>query len=421
MTDSAPMPWDHLYIDGHLATMECDGKAYGAVESAALAVQGDRIAWLGPMAALPGAPEDLAAQVTRLHGHWVTPGLIDCHTHLVHGGNRAREFEMRLQGASYAEVAAAGGGIVSTVRATRETEDEDLFKEAMLRLTPLTQEGVTTVEIKSGYGLDTETELRMLRVARSLGAILPTTIKTTFLGAHAIPPDYKDRADAYIDLVCDEMLSAAVREDLVDAVDAFCETIAFDAAQTARVFDAARRHGLPVKLHADQLSDCGGGALAARYGALSADHVEYISDAGIAAMAGAGTVAVMLPAAFFTLRETQLPPIQKFRDAGVALAVATDANPGSAPCTSLLTAMNMACVLFRMTPEEVLAGVTRVAAQALGMAETHGTLAVGKAADFAVWAVETPAELAYRIGFNPCRGAVKAGLPMLPIRIPAKG
>lgn len=415
------MPWDHLYTDAHIATMMPGGRPYGAIETAALATEGDRIAWVGPMATLPGPPDTLAASVTRLHGHWITPGLIDCHTHIVHGGNRAREFERRLQGASYAEIAAAGGGILSTVRATRESEDEDLFKQAMLRLTPLTQEGVTTIEIKSGYGLDTETELRMLRVVRSLGATLPTTVKATFLGAHAIPPDHQGRADAYIDRVCTEMIPAAVTEHLVDAVDAFCETIAFDAAQTARVFEAAVAHGLPVKLHADQLSDGGGAALAARYGALSADHVEYASDAGVAALAAAGTVAVMLPAAFFTLRETRLPPVAAFRAAGVPLAVATDANPGSAPCTSLLTAMNMACVLFRMTPEEVLAGVTREAARALGMADTHGVLAVGRAADFAVWAVETPAELAYRIGFNPCRGVVKAGIVMVPIRIPAKG
>jgi len=401
--------WDTLFTGARLATMVAHGAPYGAVEQGALAIEGGRIAFCGPAADLPGAPGTLAREVHPLDGRWVTPGLIDCHTHLVHGGDRAAEFEMRLEGASYEELLKAGGGILSTVRATRAASEDDLVASALPRLDALLAEGVTTVEVKSGYGLDVETEARMLRAARRLGRERPVTVATTFLGAHALPPEFKDRADAYIDLVCDEALPAMAAEGLADAVDAFCERIAFDAAQTERVFRAARALGLPVKLHAEQLSDMGGAALAARYGALSCDHLEFLSDAGIAAMAAAGTVAVMLPGAFYFLRDTHVPPIDALRQAGVSMAVSTDSNPGSSPATSLLLMLNMAATFFRMTPEEALAGVTRNAARALGMAAERGTLEVGKAADLAIWSIERPAELAYRIGFNPLHMAVQAG------------
>jgi imidazolonepropionase len=328
----------------------------------------------------------------------VTPALIDCHTHLVHGGNRAREFEMRLEGAGYEEIARAGGGIVSTVSATRAEDEAGLLRAALGRVDAFIAEGVGTIEIKSGYGLDHDTELRMLRVARRIGEMRPVTVVTSFLGAHAVPGG--EDADSYIDETCLPALEAAHAEGLVDAVDGFCEGIAFDTAQIARVFDRARALGLPVKLHAEQLSHIGGTALAARYSALSADHVEYAGDADAAALAQAGTVAVLLPGAFYTLRETQAPPVQAFREAGVAMAVATDLNPGSSPLGSLLLAMNMACTLFRLTPEEALAGTTRHAARALGLAD-RGEIRAGLRADLAVWDVETPAELAYRIGTNP--------------------
>ena len=401
--------WDSLWRKARLATMTADGGApYGAIEDAALAVADGRIAWLGRESELPGAPADLAREVHDLEGRWVTPGLIDCHTHLVYGGDRAAEFELRLQGASYAEIAKAGGGIRSTVAATRAADEETLLAGALPRLRALLAEGVTTVEIKSGYGLELETEIKQLRVARRLAAELPVTLRTTFLAAHAIPPEYEGRADAYIDLVVG-MLPSVARSGLADAVDAFCESIGFTAEQTARVFEAALAEGLPVKLHADQLSDLGGAALASRYGALSADHLEYTNGDGIAAMAKSGTVAVLLPGAFYFLRETKLPPIEGLRAAGVPVAIATDCNPGSAPATSLLLMLNMACTLFRLTPEEALAGVTRNAARALGLAASHGTLEAGKAADFAIWDIGRPAELAYRIGFNPLHLAVQNG------------
>ena len=394
--------WDTLWIEGRLATMaDQAGQPYGALEDGAIAVQDGRIAWLGSKADLPGPPASLAKRVHRLEGRWLTPGLI-------YGGDRAREFEMRLEGASYEEIARAGGGIVSTVQATRASDEDTLMASSQKRLKALMAEGVTTVEIKSGYGLNLETEMKQLRVARALGESLPVSVKTTFLGAHALPPEFKDRADDYIAAVV-AMLPEVARTGLADAVDAFCEKIAFSAEQTAQVFEAARALGLPVKLHADQLSDLGGAALAARFGALSADHLEYTSESGIAAMAQSGTVAVLLPGAFYALRETKLPPVEGLRRAKVPIAIASDCNPGSAPVTSLLLMINMACTLFRMTPEEALLGVTRHGARALGLGASHGILETGKAADFAVWDIDRPAELAYRIGFNPLAYAVRAG------------
>ncbi|MBX6323550.1 MAG: imidazolonepropionase [Rhodospirillaceae bacterium] len=389
--------WDGLWLNGNLATM-AGPEPYGAVENGAIGVRDGRIVWVGPADALPGRPETLAAAVHDIGGRWATPGLIDCHTHIVFGGNRAGEFELRLKGASYEEIARAGGGIRSTVRLTRAAPEEELLAQAEARARALAAEGVTVVEVKSGYGLDTDTELKMLRVGRRLGERLPLRVVTTFLGAHAVPPEYEGRTDDYVAFVVEEALPAAARAGLADAVDAFCERIAFSPAQTARVFDAAARLSLPVKLHADQLSDLGGAALAARYKALSADHLEYAAEAGIAAMAAAGTVAVLLPAAWYFLREPQLPPIESLRRHGVPIAIATDCNPGSAPAVSLLLMLNMACTLFRLTPEEALAGVTRNAARALGLGGSHGTLEVGKAADFVLWDVAHPAELAYWIG-----------------------
>lgn len=403
-----PPGWDLLLTDARLATMAPGGAPYGTVEKAALAVSGGRIAWLGPMAALPAGT---AAETLDLGGRWVTPGLVDCHTHLVYGGDRAAEFELRLQGASYEEIARAGGGIVSTVAATRAASEEALYAGALPRARALVAEGVTTLEIKSGYGLELTQELKQLRVARRLGEALPLTVRTTFLGAHAVPPEFKGRSEDYLEAVL-AMLPAVAESGLADAVDAFCETIAFSPEQTARVFEAARRLGLPVKLHADQLSDLGGAALAAGFGALSADHLEYTNDEGAAALARAGTVAVLLPGAFYVLRETKLPPIEALRRHGAGIALATDCNPGSSPVTSLLLMLSMGCTLFRLTPEEALAGVTREAARALGLAETHGSLAVGKAADLAVWDIERPAELAYRVGFNPLSRSFKAGAPV---------
>ncbi len=400
--------WDHLYRDGRLATM-AGTDPYGAIDGGAIAVEGGRLAWVGRESELPGPAETLARTVSDLGGRWVTPGLIDCHTHLVYGGNRAAEFELRLKGASYEEIARAGGGIISTVEATRQADEESLFQAALPRLAALMAEGVTTVEIKSGYGLNLEHELKQLRVARQLGAVLPVTVKTTFLGAHAVPPD--SDAEAYSESVV-AMMPEVAASGLADAVDAFCESIAFSPEQTARVFQSARHHRLPVKLHADQLSDLRGAALAARFGALSADHLEYTSEEGVAAMAEAGTVAVLLPGAFYVLRETKLPPIESFRANGVPIALATDSNPGSAPVTSLLLMLSMGCTFFRLTPEEALAGVTRHAAKALGLQDSHGTLEAGKVADLCVWDIETPAELAYRVGYNPLAFALKAGVPI---------
>ena len=391
------MSFDLLLRGVHLATLAQGGDAYGCVPDAALAIAGGRIAWLGPETDLP--PDAVARETRDFRGNaWVTPGLIDCHTHLVYAGNRAREFEMRLEGASYADIARAGGGILSTVRATRAASEETLLVESEARLAALLAEGVTTLEIKSGYGLDLPTERRMLQVARRLQA-RGVSVRTSFLGAHAVPPEFDER-DAYLDHLLREVLPVLHAEGLVDAVDAFCETIGFTPAQTMRLFDAARALGLPVKLHAEQLSDQGGAALVARSKGLSADHLEWLGDEGVAAMAAAGTVAVLLPGAFYFLRETRRPPVDALRAAGVPIAVATDSNPGTSPLTSLLLAMNMACTLFRLTPAEALAGVTRNAARALGLAD-RGMLAAGLRADLAVWRVDHPAELAYRIGFNP--------------------
>jgi imidazolonepropionase len=395
-----------LYADLHAATMQQTTEPYGMIRDAAIAVSGGRVDWVGPRTDLPSAYAD--APQTSLGGRIVTPGLIDCHTHIVHGGDRAAEFEMRLNGASYEEVARAGGGIVSTVTATRNASETELLTAALARVDVLIAEGVTCIEVKSGYGLDLETELRMLRVAREIGVQRPVRVRTTFLGAHATPPEYKDRNDAYIDEVCIPTLRAAHAQGLVDAVDGFCEGIAFSPAQIARVFDVARELGLPVKLHAEQLSNIGGATLAASYGALSADHIEYLDEDGVRAMAAAGTVAVILPGAFYTLRETQAPPIDLLRQHGVPMALATDINPGSSPLNSLLLTLNMGCTLFRMTPEEALRGVTQHAARALGLADA-GQIAAGMRADLAVWDIGTPAELAYRIGFNPLHSRIFGG------------
>jgi imidazolonepropionase len=390
--------WDGLLLDARLATLRDDlGAPYGAIEAGALGWKDGRITYAGPVDGLPDAPEALARKIESAQGDWLTPGLIDCHTHLVFGGERAGEFERRLQGASYEEIARAGGGIVSSVRATRAADENELLAQALPRGRALRADGVTTLEIKSGYGLDTANEAKMLRVARRLGRELGIEVRTTFLGAHALPPEYAGRADDYVDRVCAEMLPAIAAEGLADAVDAFCEKIGFTPAQTRRVFEAARAHGLPVKLHADQLSDLGGAALVAEFGGLSADHVEFTSEAGARALGARGGVAVLLPGAFLCLRETTLPPLAAFRAAGVPLAVATDCNPGTSPLLSLRLAMNLACTLFRLTPEEALRGATVHAARALGLSD-RGTLAVGARADFVRWAVERPAELSYWLG-----------------------
>lgn len=398
--------WDLLLTDCRAATMSDNGQAYGAIEDAAIAIADGRIAWIGPRAELPQVKSH---ETVKLAGRWVTPGLIDCHTHLVYGGDRAAEFELRLKGASYEEIARAGGGIASTVKATRAASLDDLVASAALRLASLMAEGVTTIEIKSGYGLDLATERKQLLAARRLAEARLVTVRTTCLAAHALPPEFADNSESYIDLVCNQILPAIAAEGLADAVDAFCEKIAFTPAQTRRVFAAARKLGLPVKLHAEQLSDQGGAQLAAEFNALSCDHLEYVSDVGVAAMANSGTVAVLLPGAFYALRETKLPPIETLRRAGVPIAIATDHNPGTSPTLSLLLMLSMGTTFFRLTPEEVLAGVTRHAARALGLQDSHGQLQPGKTADLAIWSIERPAELSYWFGANPCAGIVRAG------------
>lgn len=401
------MRFDRLWHNARIATIRPDSPDLGIIEHGAIACRGALISFVGEESSLPAQAE--SAERIDCEGRWITPGLIDCHTHLVHGGNRAREFEMRLAGASYEEIARAGGGIASTVRATRAASLDDLIADALPRLDTLIAEGVTTVEVKSGYGLNLDTEARMLEAARQLEAHRPIRIATSFLGAHALPLEAAGDKDRYIDEICRVILPEIARRGLADAVDGFCEGIAFSPEQMARVFDVARMLDLPVKLHADQLSNLGGAALAARYGAFSADHLEYTDEAGAAAMARAGTVAVLLPGAFYFLREKQLPPIEAFRKAGTDIAIATDCNPGTSPLTSLLLTMNMAATLFRMTVEECLVGVTRSAAKALGLSERIGTLEVGNDCDLAIWNVESLAELVYRMGFNPLHRRVWRG------------
>lgn len=401
--------WDRVWSGANIATMVAGGEPYGKLHDAALAVAGERIAWIGPSAEAVRAAGAQGIPVEPCHGRWITPGLIDCHTHLVHGGDRVEEFEMRLCGASYEQIARAGGGIQSTVNATRAAGAESLAASARMRARRLMSEGVTTIEIKSGYGLDLPSERRMLEVARALERDLPVSVRTTFLGLHALPPEFQGRRAEFVDLVSGPWLDALKSEGLVDAVDAFCENIAFTAAETERFLAAARARGLPAHLHAGQLSDLGAAELAARFGALSADHLEYVGDAGARALAESGTVAVLLPVAYYTLRQTTPPPIARLRAAGVPMAVATDCNPGTSPCTSLLLALNMACTLFGLTPEEALAGATRHAARALGLADAVGTLEVGRRADFALWDIERPAQLCYALGANPCAGTVFRG------------
>ena len=399
--------FDRIWHNARLATMRADRPDLGEIEHGIIAARGGHIIYAG---AAPDFPVDADA-IERIDckGRWITPGLVDCHTHLVYGGNRAHEFELRLKGASYEKIARAGGGIVSTVAATRKASEAELVASALPRLDALIGEGATTVEIKSGYGLDTETEMRQLSAARSLGGQRPVAIRTSFLGAHALPVEADGDKDRYIDLVCEQMLPAVAKAGLADAVDAFMEGIAFSAEQTARVFTTARELGLRVKLHADQLSNLGGAALAAKFSALSADHLEHTDDAGAAAMAKSGTVAVLLPGAFYFIRETQKPPVEAFRKHGVHMALATDCNPGSSPLTSLLLAMNMGATLFRMNVAECLAGVTREVARALGVLDETGTLEAGKWCDLAIWDIERPAELVYRIGFNPLHRRVWRG------------
>jgi len=402
MTTTWECMTDLLLSNVHLATMD---NGYGVLHDAALAIKDGRIAWIGARSDAPPA-----AHEHDCGGAWLTPGLIDCHTHIVHGGNRSNEWEARLNGATYEDIARQGGGIMATVRATRALDIDALVAASLPRVKALLAEGVTTLEIKSGYGLAPDAEERMLRAARRIGELLPVRVVTTFLGAHALPPEFAGRPDDYMSDVCDVMLPALAEQGLVDAVDAFCERIGFTNAQTARVFDKAGALGLPVKLHAEQLSDQGGAELVARHGGLSADHLEHLSEEGIAAMARAGTVAVLLPGAYYYLRETTMPPIAALRAAGVPMAVATDCNPGTSPLTSLLLALNMACTLWRLTPQEALLGVTAHAAHALGLQDEIGTLTVGKRADLALWNIARPADLAYAMGLNPCQAVIHGGV-----------
>lgn len=400
--------WQTLWTNVNLATMTNGAKSYASIENAAIAIANGKIVWLGTVAELPSFDAD-TVNVIDGNGAWLTPGLVDCHTHLVYGGNRANEFEMRLEGKSYEEIAQAGGGIISTVKATRAASEDELFNSALKRLTTLHQQGVTTIEIKSGYGLDTVNEIKMLNVAGQLGQTLPVTVQRTFLGAHALPVEYKDRADEYIDLVCNEMIPKIAESKLADAVDVFCEGIGFSLAQTEKVFAAAKTHGLPVKVHAEQLSNLGGSELAAKYQALSSDHIEFLDEAGISAMKAVDMTAVLLPGAFYFLRETQLPPMELLRKYGVSMAIATDANPGSSPINSIQLMLHMACTLFRLTPVEALAGVTCHGAKALGLSSSKGQLAVGYDADIACWDIKQPAELSYQFGVNPLTYLMQAG------------
>jgi imidazolonepropionase len=405
--------WDQVWIGANIATMVAAAEPYGTLKNAALAVKGERIAWIGAADEAKSKAAALGLSVHDAQGLWMTPGLIDCHTHLVYGGNRVEEFEKRLCGVSYEDIARAGGGIQSTVQATRAASHEELHRSAAVRAHRLMSEGVTTIEVKSGYGLELDAERRLLEVARELGKELPVSIKKTFLGLHSLPPEYAGRRQEFVSQVSGPWLESLVAAGLVDAVDAFCENIAFSLTETERLLEAAKHFGLRAHVHAGQLSDMGAAELAAKWGALSADHLEYLSAAGARALAAAGTVAVLLPTAYFTLRQEIPPPVASLREAGVALAVATDCNPGTSPCTSILLALNMACTLFGLTPEEALSGATRHAARALGAVDDIGTLEVGKAADIAFWRIERPAELCYGMGANPCvrvmhRGKVRA-------------
>lgn len=402
--------WDTIWIN---ATIARCAQEYGLLHQAAIAAKDKKIVWIGAMRDLPAVPVDAAEVVYDVQDKCITPGLIDCHTHVVYAGNRANEFEMRLQGISYEDIARQGGGIVSTVRATRAASEEELLQQSLKRARALRDSGVTTLEIKSGYGLDTETELKMLRVAKKIEEQLSISVKRTFLGAHCLPPDYKGDKEAYIQFICENMLPKIGKEKLADAVDIFCEKIAFTLSQTERVFKAAKEQGLPVKCHSEQLSDSSSAQLAAYYQALSVDHLEHVSEGGIKALSQSGTVAVLLPGAFYFLRETTLPPIELLRRHTVAIAIASDCNPGTSPITSLLLIMNMACVLFRLTPEEALLGVTCYAAKALGIEKNYGSLQVGKQADLAIWDVAHPAELVYYAGLNPLQQLVKDGVVIL--------
>jgi imidazolonepropionase len=402
LQELAGKQWDAVYGGARIATMRTGGEPYGALHDAALAVAGERIAWIGPLAEARARAEQQGLKVTDAQGLWITPGLIDCHTHLVYGGNRVAEFEQRLCGVSYEEIARAGGGINSTVTATREATPELLRDASLVRMQRLMAEGVTTLEVKSGYGLQLETERRMLEIARQLGEALPITVKKTFLGLHSLPSEYRADRQAYVDLVSGPWLEALAQEGLVDAVDAFCENIAFSVPESARLLEAARRLDIPAHLHAGQLSDMGAAELAARCRALSADHLEFLSPQAAQQMAAAGTVAVLLPTAYFTLRQTTPPPVNLMRECGVTLAVATDCNPGTSPCSSILVALNMSCTLFGLTPEEALRGATVNAAKALGLEHDIGTLEAGKRADLAFWRIDRPAELCYGLGANPC-------------------
>ena len=400
--------FDTLWKNLHAATMTENGD-FGIINNAAIGIKDGRIEWIGRESILPAAAESLSEYVMDGEGKWVTPGLIDCHTHLAYAGNRAAEFEQRLQGVSYEDIARAGGGIASTMQAVRGASEDAIFDQTLFRLLTLFRQGVTSFEIKSGYGLDTASERKLLRVATRLRDDYGFRVQRTFLGAHALPPEYAGRGDDYIDMICHDMLPTLHAEGLIDTVDAFCEHIAFSAGQVQQVFDTARSLGLPVKLHAEQLSNLHGARLAAQYQALSADHLEYLDDAGVEAMRAAGTVAVLLPGAFYFLREKQLPPVDALRKAGVPIALATDHNPGTSPCLSLLLMLNMGCTLFRLTPEEALAGVTRHAARALGWHGDIGTLEIGKAADFVLWDITHPRDLCYMFGNNPAVGVVKDG------------
>ena len=398
--------WDLLLTDTRIATMREGDTEYGAIEDGAVAISAGTISWVGPQS---GLPKSTAVETRSLGGRWITPALIDCHTHLVFGGDRAAEYEQRLQGTSYEDIAASGGGIMSTVLATRAETHDQLFESALQRVRALAHDGVATIEIKSGYGLDVDNEIKMLEVARRLGETTGLTIKTTLLAAHAVPAEFRDDVDGYIELVCEQLLPAVAERGLADAVDAYCETIAFTPSQVARVFSRARELGLPLHLHADQLSDFGGAKLAAKFDALSADHLEYTSASGIRAMSKAGTVAVLLPGAFVTLNETQCPPVDEMRAHKIPIAVATDCNPGTSPLNSVREAMALASRVFGLTPEESLAGTTRVAARALGLGDDRGTLEVGKRADIAVWNVDHPRDLSYWLGTQPLSSLLIAG------------